>query len=258
MLNDYWKELVVRDIKVSWEDFNIDNFLIMLWQYYKGGCYDFLLNLNENIDLLYKWFIVFEIDVVKDNVELFFVVMIIIMEVFINKLCCLKGVWKMLICEEVWKVFFLLSMSEYLKYFYKIVRKYFGEVIVVMQEVDDIILFFIVKEVIIINLDCKIFLDQKKYMNKFDGIQLMFGLMDKEKLQIFFINFVNYFGWKYKEVWIGLNGVQLVVYVMEVLVVEYLIYIIEESEKIEVFVLVEELGGDLEFVIKWLVEMKYK
>ena len=30
-------------------------------------------------------------------------------------------------------------MSEYLKYLYKTVRKYFGEAIVVTQEVDDII-----------------------------------------------------------------------------------------------------------------------
>ena len=66
MLNDYRKELAARDIKVSREDFNIDNFLTTLRQYYKGGRYDFLLNSNENIDLLHKRFIVFEIDAVKD------------------------------------------------------------------------------------------------------------------------------------------------------------------------------------------------
>lgn len=40
------------------------------------------------------------------------------------------------------------------------------------------------KEAIITNSDCKILLDQKKYMNKFDGIQSMLGLTDKEKSQI--------------------------------------------------------------------------
>ena len=149
MLNDYRKELAARDIKVSREDFNIDNFLTTLRQYYKGGRYDFLLNSNENIDLLHKRFIVFEIDSIKDNAELFPVVTIIIMEAFINKLRRLKGVRKMLICEEAWKALSSPSMSEYLKYMYKTVRKYFGEAIVVTQEVDDIISSPIVKEAII-------------------------------------------------------------------------------------------------------------
>ena len=71
MLNDYRAELEKRDIKVSREDFNIDNFLTTLRQYYKGGRFDFLLNSRENIDLLHKRFIVFEIDSIKDNAELF-------------------------------------------------------------------------------------------------------------------------------------------------------------------------------------------
>ena len=65
MLNDYRVELEKRDIKVSREDFNIDNFLTTLRQYYKGGRFDFLLNSRENIDLLHKRFIVFEIDSIK-------------------------------------------------------------------------------------------------------------------------------------------------------------------------------------------------
>ena len=86
MLNDYRAELEKRDIKVSRDDFNVDNFLTTLRQYYKGGRFDFLLNSRENIDLLHKRFIVFEIDSIKDNAELFPVVVIIIMEAFINKM----------------------------------------------------------------------------------------------------------------------------------------------------------------------------
>ena len=92
MLNDYRAELEKRDIKVSRDDFNVDNFLTTLRQYYKGGRFDFLLNSRENIDLLHKRFIVFEIDSIKDNAELFPVVVIIIMEAFINKMRRLKGI----------------------------------------------------------------------------------------------------------------------------------------------------------------------
>ena len=258
MLNDYRAELEKRDIKVSREDFNIDNFLITLRQYYKGGRFDFLLNSRENIDLLHKRFIVFEIDSIKDNAELFPVVVIIIMEAFINKMRRLKGIRKLLIVEEAWKALTTENMANYLKYMYKTVRKYFGEAIVVTQEVDDIISSPVVKESIINNSDCKILLDQKKYMNKFDGIQAMLGLTEKEKAQILSINLANHPGRKYKEVWIGLNGVQSAVYATEVSPAEYLTYTTEESEKTEVFNLAEELGGDLELAIRRLAETKYK
>ena len=65
----------------------------------------------------------------------------------------------------------------------KTVRKYFGEAVVVTQEVDDIISSPVVKEAIINNSDCKILLDQRKYMNKFDHIQRLLGLTDKERGQ---------------------------------------------------------------------------
>ena len=258
MLNDYRAELEKRDIKVSREDFNIDNFLTTLRQYYKGGRFDFLLNSRENIDLLHKRFIVFEIDSIKDNAELFPVVVIIIMEAFINKMRRLKGIRKLLIVEEAWKALTTENMANYLKYMYKTIRKYFGEAIVVTQEVDDIISSPVVKESIINNSDCKILLDQKKYMNKFDGIQAMLGLTEKEKAQILSINLSNHPGRKYKEVWIGLNGVQSAVYATEVSPAEYLTYTTEESEKTEVFNLAEELGGDLELAIRRLAETKYK
>ena len=100
--DDYRRELEEREIRVSREDFNIDNMLITLRQYYKGGRYDFLLNSRANIDLLSKRFVVFEVDSIKENKELFPVVTIIIMEAFINKMRRLKGVRKQLIVEEAW------------------------------------------------------------------------------------------------------------------------------------------------------------
>jgi len=65
MRDDYRTEMAKREIEVSKADFNIDNFLTTLRQYYKGGRFDFLLNSDKNIDLLSKRFIVFEIDAIK-------------------------------------------------------------------------------------------------------------------------------------------------------------------------------------------------
>jgi len=198
--------------------------------------------------------VVFEIDSIKENRELFPVVTIIIMEAFVNKMRRLKGIRKQLIIEEAWKALASANMAEYLKYMYKTVRKYFGEAIVVTQEVDDIISSPIVKESIINNSDCKILLDQRMYMNKFDQIQSLLGLTEKEKSQILSINQANDPSRLYKEVWIGLGGTQSAVYATEVSKQEYLAYTTEESEKIVVRRKAEELDGDMEAAIRQIAE----
>ena len=144
------------------------------------------------------------------------------------------------------------NMAEYMRYMFKTVRKYFGEAVVVTQEVDDIISSPIVKETIINNSDCKILLDQRKYMNRFDQIQELLGLTDKEKAQILSINMANNPNRLYKEVWIGLGGTQSAVYATEVSPEEYLCYTTEETEKIQVLNRAAQLGGDIEMAIRQL------
>lgn len=89
---DYRK--VLADKNVREKDFDVDGFLNVLEPYYKNGEYGYLLNSDKELDLLNKRFIVFELDVVKDNPILFPVVTIIIMETFINKMRRLQGIRK--------------------------------------------------------------------------------------------------------------------------------------------------------------------
>ena len=252
--NDYRAHLQEKNVREK--DFDIDNFLNVLEPYYKGGEYDYLLNSDKELDLLHKRFIVFELDNIKDHKILFPITTIIIMEVFISKMRKLKGIRKLILIEEAWKAIASANMADYIKYLYKTVRKYFGEAIVVTQEVEDIISSPIVKESIINNSDCKILLDQRKYLNKFDSIQNLLGLTDKERSQVLSINLANHPNRKYKEVWIGLGGTQSAVYATEVSLEEYFTYTTEETEKMELFALSEKLGGNLELAIKRLAESK--
>lgn len=148
------------------------------------------------------------------------------------------------------------GMASYIKYLFKTVRKFFGEAVVVTQEVDDIISSPVVKETIINNSDCKILLDQRKYQNKFDQIQNLLGLTDKERSQILSINLANAANRLYKEVWIGLGGTQSAVYATEVSAEEYLCYTTEETEKLELTRLTEKLDGNIELAIRQLAENK--
>ncbi|KAA4645402.1 TraG family conjugative transposon ATPase, partial [Bacteroides ovatus] len=247
---------MIAEKKVREKDFDIDGFLNVLEPFYKGGDYDFLLNSDRELDLTNRRFIVFELDNISGNKVLLPVVTLIIMETFIAKMRRLKGIRKVILIEECWKALMSANMSGYIQYLFKTVPKYFGEAVVVTQEVDDIISSPIVKEAIINNSDCKILLDQRKYMNKFEHIQRLLGLTEKEKSQILSINQANHPGRFYREVWIGLGGTRSAVYATEVSAEEYFTFTTEESEKLEVQRLAEELDGNLELAIRRMAERK--
>ncbi|MEO7982566.1 MAG: TraG family conjugative transposon ATPase [Bacteroidota bacterium] len=237
---------VLKTDKVKEKDFDVSNFLYVLRPYYKEGEFDYLLNATENLELLKERFIVFELDNIKDHPILFPVVTIIIMEVFISKMRKLKGIRKMILIEEAWKAIAKEGMAEYIKYLFKTVRKFFGEAIVVTQEVEDIISSPVVKQAIINNSDCKILLDQSKYQNKFDQIQELLGLTEKEKALVLSINKANDPSKKYKEVFISLGGVLSKVYRTEVSLEEYLAYTTEETEKVKLMAHAQKFGGDIQ------------
>ena len=247
---------ILNNDKVKEKDFDVDNFLYVLRPYYSGGEFDYLLNATENLELLRERFIVFELDNIKDHPILFPVVTIIIMEVFISKMRKLKGIRKMILIEEAWKAIAKEGMAEYIKYLFKTVRKFFGEAIVVTQEVEDIISSPVVKQAIINNSDCKILLDQSKYQNKFEQIQELLGLTEKEKALILSVNKANDPAKKYKEVFISLGGMLSKVYRTEVSPEEYFAYTTEETEKVKVMKYARKYGDIKKGIAALVRDMK--
>jgi len=231
-LTEHYQQ-VLEDGKVKEKDFDMTNFLYVLRPYYRGGEFDYLLNATANLDLLRKRFIVFEIDAVKDHPILFPVVTLIIMEMIISKMRKLHGIRKVALIEECWKAIAKEGVAEYIRYLFKTMRKFFGEPITVTQEVEDIVSSPIVKHTIINNSDCKILLDQSKYQNRFDQIQELLGLTDKDKAIALSMNKANDPKRKYKEVDF-IVGPYSKVYRTEVSLEEYLAYTTEESEKVRV------------------------
>lgn len=234
---------VLATEKVRPADFNLDNLLFVLRPFYKGGEYDYLLNATTQLDLLEQPLIVFELDTIKDHPILFPVVTLIIMDVFIAKMRKLKGIRKIILIEEAWKAIARQGMAEYIRYLFKTVRKFFGEAIVVTQDVDDIIDSPVVKDTIINNSDCKILLDQAKYLNKFDQVQALLGLTDKEKTLVLSLNKANDPAFRYREVFISLGGTHARVYRTEVSPEEYYTYTTEEKEKVQVQVFAKRYGS---------------
>lgn len=183
--------------------FDIRDFAAILKQFYRGGELEMTLNSDLDANLFDERFIVFEIDKIKDDPVLFPIVVLIIMDVFLQKMRIKKG-RKALIIEEAWKAIASPTMAEYIKFLYKTVRKFHGIAGVVTQELNDVIDSPIVKEAIINNSDVKILLDQSKFKDRYDDISAILGLTPIQKQQIFTINALNNHDNRnyFKEVWI--------------------------------------------------------
>lgn len=219
---------IIAQEKIS---FGIRDFAAILKQFYRGGELETTLNSDLNVNLFDERFIVFEIDKIKDDPVLFPIVVLIIMDVFLQKMRIKKG-RKALIIEEAWKAIASPTMAEYIKYLYKTVRKFHGIAGVVTQELNDVIDSPIVKEAIINNSDVKVLLDQTKFKDRYDEIAAILGLTQIQRQQIFTVNSLNnregrnYF----KEVWIC-RGQNSDVYGVEEPPECYWAYTTERTEK---------------------------
>lgn len=175
---------IVRQNKVQ---FAINDFSTILSQFYKGGELEYTLNNDMNSSLFDEKFIVFEIDKVKEDPVLFPIVVLIIMDVFTQKMRIKKG-RKCLVIEEAWKAIATPVMAEYITYLFKTARKHWAMVGVVTQEIQDITSSPIVKEAIISNSDVFMLLDQAKFKDKFEDIKATLALSDIDCKKIFTIN----------------------------------------------------------------------
>jgi len=224
--------------------FELDEFRFVLKKFYRGGEFDTILNEATDRSLFSERFIVFEIDNLKENKILFPIVTLAIMDVFIQKMRHRSSQRKALIIEEAWKAIASPLMAGYILYLYKTVRKFWGEAIVVTQELADIIGNSVVKDSIISNSDTIFLLDQSKFKENYKEIAKLLSITDTEQKKIFTINKLdNKEGRaRFKEVYIR-RGATGEVYGVENSVYQYLTYTTEKPEKnaVEVYV---KLQGD--------------
>lgn len=250
--NTYYEFALERIPQIMAEkkiDFDIDDFAAILEQFYKGGELEHTLNNDLDKSLFDEKFIVFEIDKIKDDPILFPIVVLIIMDVFLQKMRLKKG-RKALIIEEAWKAISSPTMAGYIKYLYKTVRKFNGIAGVVTQELNDVIDSPIVKEAIINNSDVKILLDQSKFKDRYEDISAILGLTDVQRQQIFTVNAlppkegIPY----HKEVWIS-RGQHSDVYSVEVPPEWYWAFTTERVEKEALKVYERAFNDDIEQAI---------
>lgn len=238
---DFCREYIPQLVQEQSLEFNTHEFFFILGKYYRGGEYDYLLNKPMKTDEFFSCpFLVFELDNIKDHPVIFPVATLIIMDIFLKKMRRLKNTRKVICIEEAWKAIATPQMAGYMKYFFKTIRKFFGEAMVVTQEVDDVISSPIIRDAIINNADTRILLDMGKFKNKFDQISRFLGLTGFQQQQILSINKNLPSDRSFKEVFISL-GEYSRVFALEVSRPEYYCYTTEQTEKGKIL---EQLTAD--------------
>jgi len=152
-------------------------------QDFHDGKYSQILNSRQPIDLVQERFIVFEMDNIKDHPILFPLVTMLCIDVIMNKIRLMPSVKKSIFIDECWKPISKGEMAEFIKYLYKTVRKFYGEVAIATQDVEDI-LETVAGPAMINNTDTMILLSHKKKMASKDKFAkyLSFSESDLEKL----------------------------------------------------------------------------
>lgn len=237
--------------------FDLDEYRYVLRKFFSGQEFGTLLNKATDQSLFTAPFIVFEIDNIKENKTIFPIVTLSIMSVFLQKMRHRKDRRKALIIEEAWKAIASPLMAGYILYLYKTVRKFWGEVIVVTQELGDILGNPIVKDSILANSDTICLLDQSKFRENYDAIAKLLSITDTERRKIFTINQLdNKEGrGRFKEVYIR-RGTTGEIYGVEVSIYQYLCYTTEKPEKNAVQIYVGHHGNYQQGLKAFVSDMK--
>ena len=193
VFNDYYRYvrdefcLSLGEKEIGKEYFDLKDYLISLEQFYDGGVYDYLLNSNENADILNDRFVVFEIDRIKGDPVIYPVTTLVIMDAFMEKMSS-NSDFKVMCIEEAWKAIMGTQMASYMMELWKTARKHRTSAVVVTQELKDIVSSPIIKDTILENSAVKILLDQTRYVNRFDALADYMSLDEDDKAMVLSLN----------------------------------------------------------------------
>jgi len=223
---------IPRIMKEESVSFDFDEARFILKKFYGDGEFGTTLNKPGDTSLLNERFIVFEIDNVKEHKILFPLVTLIIMDLYVQKLRHRNSFRKTLVIEEAWKSISSPLMAGFLVFVNKTARKFWGKIITVTQDIEDVIGNEIVKNSIISSSDTVILLDQTKFKDNYKEIAALLSISETEQKKVFSINQLDNRSDRgpFKEMYFR-RGAIGEVYGIEVSIEQYFCYTTEKPEK---------------------------
>lgn len=159
------------------------SFKLSLRDFYDGHYKD-ILNAAEPANLIHERFIVFEMDNIKDHPTLFPLVTMLCINLVMTKIQKIPGVKKSIFIDECWKPISKGEMAEFIKYLYKTVRKFYGEVAIATQDLEDI-LDTAAGPAMVNNTDTLIMLSHKKKMASKDKFSKYLSLSESDLQKLY-------------------------------------------------------------------------
>lgn len=161
------------------QKFEIEELLLLLEPYTEGEL-AFLLNAKENVDIVNDKLIAFDMESASKK-EYFPVVVIITLQMVVDKIKRRKGVRKELIIDEALDFLQDEKFGDFIAYLYRTFRKKEGAITIAAQNV----LFLkncpaAIKDSILINCDSKIILDHSSYRKEFPNLRDILSLSEDE------------------------------------------------------------------------------
>lgn len=222
--------------------FDVEEFRFVLKKFFRGGEYEAILNEDADQSLFNERFIVYEIDNIQNNKTLLPIITLIIIDLFVQKMRHRKNRRKTLILEEAWRAISSPMMANFLLYLNKTVRKFWGEIIEVTQEINDIIGNPIIQDSIINNSDTIILLQQNEA--DFRKVAELLSISEAEQKKIFTINRLDNKDGRarFNEFYMRRGNVGEV-YGVEVSIYHHLAFTTEKPEKSAVEIYANHYGG---------------
>ena len=165
--------------------FNVQKMKIIYEKYYKDGAYEKFLNSKKNIDIINEKFIVFDLEAVEKNPDIFSLLCLIIVELSAEKSRQLEGVKKAIIFDEAVNFLVEPKTGPYIGYLFRTFRKKDGTVIIATQNPE----FLenapsMIQRSITINCDTRIMLSHKGHEDSYTSIQKILSFTDLQIEQL--------------------------------------------------------------------------
>lgn len=154
--------------------------LLLLLEPYTDGELSFLLNATENVDIVNDNLIAFDMESAKKK-DYFPLVVIITLQMVVDKIKKREGVKKELIIDEALDFLSDAKFGDFIAYLYRTFRKKEGAITIAAQNV----LFLKscpakIKDSILINCDTKIILDHSQYRNELPNLRNILSISEDE------------------------------------------------------------------------------
>lgn len=235
------------EIKVTNALLDISRFGAAMDMYKKDGVYGYLLNATEEADLFKSRLTVFEVDKIKDNLDLFPIWVLCIMHSFEDKMRSLPC-QKVLIIEEAWKAIATETMANFIVWMWRTARKFRTSAIVVTQDINDLLGSDIVKGAIIQNSDVRILLDQRMNANNFQNAVTVLGLSNMAKNLVLSVNTNLNPKYRYKEGFFAIGQGYCNVFAIEVSLEQALAFETDKTLKKPVLDRARECGSIIQAI----------